>query len=157
MNSESETLHSLAKYCSQAERCLFDVRRKLQTAHLSESAEKRIIDHLLRERFINEKRFSRSFVHDKFYLNHWGRVKIVYELKLRGIRPDDYSEAIETIDDDTYIAVLTEILSAKKRSIKGQSSQDTYRKLFQFAASKGYETPLIVNILKKMLKNIDDD
>ena len=157
MTSESQMLNSLANYCSQAEHCLFDVRRKLQTAHLSESAEKRIIDQLLREKFIDEKRFCRSFVHDKFHFNHWGRVKIAYELKLRGIQPDDYYEALETIDEDAYLAVLTEILTAKKRSIKGRTSQEMYGKLFQFAASKGFEPPLIAKQLKTMLKNINDD
>ena len=156
-SSESEMLSYLAKYCSQAERCLFDVRKKLQTANLFERAEKRIIDKLLSEKFIDEKRFCRCFVHDKFYLNHWGRVKIAYELKVRGIQPDDYCEALEAIDEDVYLAVLTEILTTKKRSIKGRTSQETYSKLFQFAASKGFETPLIVKILKQMLKNIDDD
>ena len=157
MTSESESMSYLAKYCSQAERCLFDVRRKLQSANLSENAEKRIIDRLIREKFIDEKRFCRSFVHDKFYFNHWGRIKIAYELKLRGIRPDDYAEALETIDEDVYLAALTELLTAKKRSIKGRTSQDTFRKLLQFAASKGFETPLIINILKTMLKNINDE
>ena len=156
-SSESEMLSYLAKYCSQAERCLFDLRRKLQTADLSESAEKRIIDYLLREKFIDEQRFCRSFVHDKFYLNHWGRVKIVYELKLRSIQPDDYCEAIEAIDEDAYLAVLIEILTTKKRSIKGQTPQEAYRKLFQFAASKGFEPPLIAKQLKTILKNVDDD
>ena len=157
MKSESEILNNLAKYCSQSERCLFDVRKKLQSADLSESAEKLITDTLLREKFIDEKRFSRSFVHDKFYFNQWGRVKIVYELRSKGIQPDDYCEALETIDDDEYFAVLTGILTTKIRSIKGRSSQDVYQKLFRFAAARGFEPPLIVKVLKTILKNIDDD
>ena len=157
MISESEMLKTLAGYCSQAERCIFDIRKKIKPENFSGDAQKRMIDRLLREKFIDEKRYSRSFVHDKFNLNQWGRIKIAYELKLKGIHPDDYSEALETIDQDVYFAVLTDILTTKKRSIKGNSPQDVYQKLFRFAAARGFEPPLIVKILKTILKNIDDD
>jgi len=116
---KSEILSILARYCSQAERCVFDVRKKLQSEDLSEEEKQRIIDRLLQEKFIDEKRFSRSFVHDKFKLNGWGRIKIGYELKIRNIKPDDYYEAIESIDEDEYLTVLTDLLTKKKRTVKG--------------------------------------
>ena len=157
MKTESETLNDLAGYCSQAERCLFDIRKKMQAGELSEEAKKRIIDKLVHDKFIDEKRFARSFVHDKFQFNHWGRIKIAYELKLRGIQPEVYNEAIEMIDEDEYLTVLSEILSNKKRTVKGRSSQDMYQKLCRFAAARGFETHLIINALKKILKKMDDD
>jgi len=157
MKSEPEILTDLARYCSQAERSLFDVRKKIQVANLSEDVEKRVIDKLLREKFIDERRFARSFVHDKFHFNRWGRIKIVYELKLRGIPPDVYYEAIKTIDEDEYMAVLQEMLTAKKQTVRGRSSQDTYQKLCRFAAARGFEMPFIIKILKKILKNLVDD
>jgi len=157
MKTESEMLNTLAKYCSQAERCLFDVRKKIQVENFSKEEEKRIIDWLLREKFIDEKRFSRSFVHDKFLLNHWGRIKICYELKSRGISPEIYQDAIDTIDEDEYLSALTDILKNKKRSVSSRSPQDAYQKLCRFALSKGFETTLIINTLKKMFKNINDE
>lgn len=157
MKSESEMLNDLTKYCSCSERCLFDVRKKMQAADLSAAAEKRIIDKLLMEKFVDEKRFARSFVHDKFQLNHWGRIKIAYELKARGIQPDDCNEAVETIDEDEYIAVLTDVLTHKKRTVKGHSPQDIFLKLCRFAVARGFETPLVVSTLKKISKDIDDD
>ena len=157
MYSESEMLSILAKYCSQAERCLFDVRKKIQAENFSKEEEKRLIDRLFREKFIDEKRFSRSFVHDKFHLNHWGRIKIGYELKSRGIPPEIFQEAIETIDEDEYLTVLTDLLKNKKRSVHGRSPQDIFQKLCRYASSKGFETTLIISILKKMIKNINDE
>jgi len=147
----------LARYCSQAERCLFDVRKKMQTADLSGDAEKRIIDTLLQEKFIDEKRFARSFVRDKFQYNHWGRIKIAYELKLKCLSSEVCGEALDSIDEDEYVAALSEMLKIKKRTVKSHSSQDMYQKLFRFAASRGFETPLIIHSLKKILNNIDND
>ena len=158
MKSESEMLRTLATYCSQAERCLFDVRKKIQAENFTKEAEQRLINKLLFENFIDEKRYSRSFVHDKFKLNHWGRIKISYELKVRGIPQDIYRETINTtIDEDEYLAVLSDLLIAKKRTVKGRSPQEIYQKLYRFATAKGFESTCTVKILKKMFKNIDDD
>ena len=157
IKSESETLSALASYCSQAERCLFDIRKKMQAANLSKEEERRITDKLLAEKFIDEKRFSRSFVHDKYKLNQWGRIKIRYELKERGIRSEDYEEALEAIDEDEYSTILADILKNKKRTLKGNSSQELFQKLYRFASARGYEAALIIKTLKTMLKNIDDD
>lgn len=155
MKNESEMLNALAKYCSQAERCIYDVRRKIKTENLPEDAEKRIIDRLILEKFIDEKRFSRSFVNDKFKFNHWGRIKIIYELKKRNIKPEVYYDAIDNIDEDEYISVLADLLKNKKRTTKGRSPQDVFQKLYRFASSRGFETTLIINTLKNMFKNID--
>ena len=155
MKSESEMLNTLAKYCSQAERCLHDVRKKIKAEKLSEEAEKRIINYLVQEKFVDERRFCRSFVNDKFKFNHWGRVKICYELKNRNISPDIYYEAIDYIDEEEYLSVLTELLKSKKRTVNGRSPQDIFQKLCRFASSRGFETPIIINTLKSILKNID--
>ena len=148
-------LNTLAKYCSQAERCLYDVRKKMKAEKLSEESEKRIINRLVQEKFIDEKRFCRSFVNDKFKFNHWGRTKICYELKNRNISPDVYYEALDSIDDEEYASVLSDLLKSKKRTVSGRSPQDVFQKLCRFAYSRGFEMPLIINTLKSMFKNID--
>ena len=145
-------LSALAKYCSLAERCLYDVRKKIKAADLSGDAEQRIVEYLIKERYIDEERFCRSFVNDKFKFNHWGRIKICYELKIRNIKPDVYSDAIDAIDEEEYIYVLSGLLESKNRTIKGRSSQDVFQKLCRFASSRGFESELIIKILKSMLK-----
>ena len=155
MKSETEILGTMAKYCSLAERCVNDIHKKIKAEGLSTEAEKRITGYLLREKFINEKRFCSSFVNDKFKFNHWGRIKICYELKSRNIPQDIYLDAVENIDEDEYISVLRDLLKNKKRTTKGRSPQDVFQKLCRFAASRGFETPLIIDTLKGILKNID--
>jgi len=157
MKTEAETLAALAAYCSQSERCLYDLRRKIRDAGLSSDAEKRIIRRLSDENFVEERRFARAFVNDKFRFNRWGRIKITYELKMRDIKPSIYEEAISGIDEAEYLSTLRELLIAKQRSIKGSSPEELFAKLIRFATSRGFETPLIISTLKKMLKNLDYD
>ena len=78
--TEPEMLHRAAAYCSTAERCIQDVQKKIDAAGLPPDASERIIARLLKERFIDESRYTRFFVNDKLRFNKWGRVKIGYEL-----------------------------------------------------------------------------
>ena len=145
----------MAKYCSLSERCINDIHKKIKAEGLPAEAEKRITDYLLKEKYLDEARFCRSFVNDKFKFNHWGRIKICYELQSRFIPQEVYYEAIEDIDEDEYISVLTDLLKSKKRTVKGRSPQDIFQKLCRFAASRGFETPVIINTLKGIIKNTD--
>jgi regulatory protein len=153
MKTESETLSGLAKYCSQAERCIDDVRKKIKTAGLAEDTANSIINRLIQEKFIDEQRFCRSFVNDKLKFNHWGRIKIGYELKRRNIKPETYSEAMDAVDENGYMSILYNLLKSKKRSVKGHSTQDTFQKLYRLASSRGFESSLIIKVLKDLLNN----
>jgi len=157
MKTEEEMLKAMARYCSQAERCIYDVQKKIRAAELPAGAAKRITDRLLQENFLDEARYCRSFVRDKFRFNRWGRIKICYELRMKGIKPEAYREAVEAIDEEEYENALADLLREKKRSVKGRSPQDAYMKLLRFASSRGFETPLIVAALKAILKNTDYD
>ncbi len=153
MKTEAETLSNLARYCSQAERCVDDVRKKIKAAGLAEDSTNRIISRLIQEKFIDEQRFCRSFVNDKLKFNHWGRIKIGYELKRRNIDPETYSDAIEAINESEYTSVLHHLLKSKKQSVKGRSTQDTFQKLYRFASSRGFESALIIKTLKDILNH----
>ncbi|MDR1222139.1 MAG: RecX family transcriptional regulator [Tannerella sp.] len=155
MKTEGETLSNLAKYCSQAERCIDDVRKKIKTAGLAEDTANSIINRLIQEKFIDEQRFCHSFVNDKLKFNHWGRIKIGYELKRRNIKPETYSDAMDAMDESEYMSVLCNLLKSKKRSVKGHSAQDTFQKLYRFASSRGFESPLIIKALKDVLNNME--
>jgi regulatory protein len=157
MKTEMEIFSDMAGYCSLAERCIDDVRRKLNATDLTENVKNRIINRLIQEKFIDEQRFCRSFINDKLKFNHWGRIKIGYELKRRHIKPEIYAEAMITIDENEYLSILSHLLKSKKRSIKGHSDQDMFRKLYSFASSRGFESPLTIEILKNLFSHIDHD
>ena len=68
-------------YCSLSEHCIQKVREKLVQWGTPKEFIDPIIDKLLEDDYINEERFARAFVKDKFRFNHWGRVKITTHLK----------------------------------------------------------------------------
>ena len=151
--SEREILHLAASYCSLAERCIYDVRKKIVSAGALPEMAEQIIAHLLKEKFIDEARYCRSFVSDKFRFNRWGRIKIDYELRGKNIDNLLINEALTDIDEEEYESILFALLKDKKRTVKGQTEWDIFSKLYRFALNRGFESSLTVRQLKKLLNN----
>lgn len=131
--TEPEMLHRAAAYCSAAERCIQDVQKKIDAAGLPPDASERIIARLLKERFIDESRYTRFFVNDKLRFNKWGRVKIGYELYKKNIPSPIREESLAAIDEGEYRSILLDLLKSKKKSTKGKDERDTFNKLLRFA------------------------
>lgn len=149
--TESEMLQKMASYCSVAERCLQDISKKLDATGLSEEAKENIKLRLVQEKFLDEKRFTRAFVNDKLRFNQWGRVKILSELKKKGIPSLEINEAISGINEREYNNVLQTILKSKNKSIKANNECERFYKLLRFAAGRGFTTQEAGSCLKKIL------
>lgn len=63
------------KYCSYAERCTFDVKKKLIEWKVDDKFHKKILDRLTEEGYINNSRYMGSYVSGKFANNKWGGTK----------------------------------------------------------------------------------
>lgn len=157
--TEPEMLHRAAAYCSAAERCIQDVEKKISDAGLPNEASERIISRLLKEKFIDESRYSRFFVNDKLRFNKWGRIKIGYELRKRNIPSSIRMDALDEIDETEYSSILADLLKAKKKTTKGKDERDIFTKLLRFAASRGFESQEAIRCLKTLFKGkeYDDD
>lgn len=154
--TESEIVHLAASYCSAAERCIQDVRMKTTAAGATPEMEERIIARLLKEKLIDETRYGRCFVNDKFRFNRWGRIKIGYELRQKNIAPEIVSEALSLLDEEEYESVLYALLKDRKRTVKGRTEQDIFSKLYRFAISRGFEGNLTVRQLNKLFNQCFD-
>lgn len=98
-------------------------------------------------KFIDETRFSRCFVRDKFRYNQWGRIKIMQALRLKNI-PDTYCrEALAEIEEEEYLCVLRKLLQSKSRSVKAVSDYERNGKLIRFGLSRGFEMNAITRCL----------
>ena len=148
--TEPEMLRKMAAYCSAAERCKQDVRKKIEAAGLPMEASIRIINRLEEEKFIDESRYAHFFVNDKLRFNKWGRLKIKYELYQKGIPSPIQEDALKSIDDEEYHTILLDLLVTKKQTIKGKDSFDINNKLLRFASSRGFESHLVIDCLRKM-------
>ena len=106
-----------------------------------------IINHLLREGFIDESRYARAFVHDKVRFAKWGKVKIAQALWQKRIPQDITDAALESIDDDEYLAALKDVVKAKFRTVKGATEYERKMKTMRSVCSRGYEPALVRKLL----------
>lgn len=145
-----ELLHKAASYCSISEHCVSEVEDKLTAWGVSTADKQQIIDRLLSEDFINENRFCTYFVKDKFRFNKWGKIKISYALKSKGLDKETILNAIETIDDGEYEELLASILKTKLTGLKYEFEYEKQGKLFRFAQGRGFENNVIDRVLRSI-------
>lgn len=142
-----QALHRLAAYCSRAEKCLFDIRQKLEKWEIEDSDQKKLIAVLQKEKYLDEERFCCAFVHDKSQYNRWGYHKIKFELKKKQLPEDLISKALQTLDSKETSKQLLDLLKQKRPSVKGKDEYEIREKLMRFAAGRGYAIEDIKNCL----------
>ena len=133
-------------YCAYQERCIDDVKKKLNAWKLNEEAILDIIFRLKKEDYIDEERYALSYAVGKLRNNKWGRNKIFYALNQKNI-PELYIQiGLAEIEEEEYINTLKGILSAKK--VNANSEYERQQKLVHYAVQKGFQTELVWKVLK---------
>lgn len=145
-------LNRAKRLCSVQEKCIFDIKKKLQNWEISEENYNIIINTLVKEGFINETRYATAFVNDKFRFAKWGKIKIAYALKGKKISDSDIYKALNTIDDTDYFLLVEKEIKKKLKIIKDSDKNKLKAKLFRFSQSKGFESDLSFQVINKLLK-----
>jgi regulatory protein len=145
--SSDEAVLLIQKYCAFQERSHAEVRTKLLEHGIYGDLLEEIISDLICNNFLNEERFARTFARGKFRMKQWGKVKIQNELKLRQVSSYSINEAMKEIDETDYKASLRNVLAKKSRLTSFKNKFDRYKKLTDYALSKGYEYGLIKEVL----------
>ncbi len=148
--SEAKVLHKLARYCSLAERCVDDIRKKMTHWEIAPPIQLQIIKKLQAEHFLDEERYCQAFVHDKSKFNKWGYNKIKFELSKKNIPGTLILTALKNLDTQESRKILTELLKKKKKSVKGKSAYEIQQKLIRFAAGKGFPIDDILQCMEQL-------
>lgn len=133
--------------CSRREYCCDDIRTKLDSWGISGNNAGKVISELIKEKFIDERRYANAFVRDKFNYNKWGKIKIASNLKMKRIPSDVIKEALDSLDYDDYRNMLEKLISAQRKKIHAKNQYDLKAKLMRYALSKGFESGLVYEIL----------
>jgi regulatory protein len=133
--------------CSRREQCVRDVQDKLQSWGVQTDLGNKIINVLIKENFINEERYAKAFVREKFRQNRWGRVKITAHLKAKDIPNNIRLTALEEIGNKEYKDVLKNLITLHRKTIKAKNQFDLKGKLLRYGLSKGFESSLLYDLL----------
>ena len=149
-------LTKVMAWCSKSERCISEAKFKLKKFELSDNELDKAIDYLVLEKFLDDSRYVRFFVNDKLRFNKWGKVKLHYMLRQQQINDLIINKALEEIDRDLYLKILSDLLLSKKKSVKGASDYEVIGKLANFALSHGFESDLAYRIANELIGGIEN-
>ena len=149
--SSDQVLDKMAKYCAYQERCVKDVTEKLKTFELTQKDKEEILDYLIDNRFVDNKRFAQAFVKGKINQSGWGLNKIRFHLVQKGIDKEIIDEALQTYDEEAYRQRLIDILKIKAKTVKAENEFEKQRKLAAYAMQKGFEANLVWEVIKEGL------
>lgn len=156
--SPTQAFNRAASLCARSEQSSRDIGEKLIKWGLNTSDARQVLEQLKGQGFIDDERYARAFVKDKFAFNGWGRVKISYQLRQKGIPAEFIADALTAIDEDQYRQRLIELLSAKWHSMNHNDSRAAWAAMMRFACSRGFETPLAAECVKQVtLLDAEDD
>ncbi len=154
--STDEALEKVQKLCSAEEKCSQDVRKKLFNMGINSANAEKIIHQLTEEKYIDERRYAKSFASGKFKNNKWGKIKIKHELLRKKIPDNIIEDALRRIDPDEYLELLKNLLVKKQKSVSANNTYEIKGKLHRFANSKGFESDIISEVLDEIVNDRSD-
>jgi regulatory protein len=138
-----EARRKLEHYCVYQDRCHEEVQQKLKSLNMIPQAADAIIVHLIEHNFLNEERFACSFARGKFRIKHYGKRRIINELKMRGISKYNIDKALKEINEDEYIETFNALAEKQWNATNDRSILTKKRKVTDFLLRKGFESNMI--------------
>lgn len=143
-----EIKQKLINYCVYQDRCHYEVEQRMRDFLLIPEAKDEIILYLLKENYLNEERFTRSYIRGKFYIKHWGRNKIKNSLKQKNISEKLIQKCFDEIDEKDYEKEISTQFENYYSKIKRLREYQKKSKTIRYLLSRGFEYQYIEEYIK---------
>lgn len=141
--SVTEAIKRMEGYCAYQDRCHKEVLAKLRELNMIPEAIDHIMGELIRENYLNEERFAKSFARGKFNIKKWGKTRITSELKQREISKYNIKTALAEITDEDYYNTFNTLAHKRLAEIKEKNLQKRRKKLADFLLYRGWESGMV--------------
>jgi regulatory protein len=139
-----KALQKLKHYCGYSERSHSDVKQKLYSLGLNKKEAEELISRLVNEEYLDEERFALQFASGKCRIRCWGKLKIRFELRQKGIGEVLINKALRSLDDQEYETIFRRQADKKWRSLQSEKNIFVKKnKWQQFLQLRGFEPALI--------------
>lgn len=149
--TEEQALARLTALCASAEHCTGEMIDKMTKWEIPEEAQARIMEHLVSNKYVDDERYCRAFVHDKMEYNHWGRRKIEQALYVKHVDKAIQTKVLDEIPDSDFISILRPLLDQKRRQTRADKEYEMNIKLMRFAASRGFT----IDQIRQCIEEVD--
>jgi regulatory protein len=139
----------MVNYCVYQDRCHQEVEQKMRDFLLVPEAKDEILLYLMRENYLNEERFTRSYIRGKFYIKSWGRIKIRNHLKFKGVPEKLINKSFDEIDEEDYEKTLQKLWHDYYSRQGGVPDYQNKSKTIKYLLGKGFEYENIQEVMKE--------
>ena len=153
--TKEQAWQKIKHYCAYQERSHSEVKQKLYGFGLYKNEVEELLSKAIEEDYLNEERFAEQFVGGKFRMKGWGKVKIVYELRQKGVSAYNINKSLKAIPDEDYRSTLQKLAENKWQQLKGEHYLTRQAKATSYLLQKGYEMALIQQALKALKQEAD--
>jgi regulatory protein len=147
-----EAYSKMAQLCSRSEQCSADIRKKMVAYEIMDELVEEIISKLKAEKFLDDERYVKAYVADKFKFNKWGKIKIRHYLKAKGLSDNIIEIGLNEIKEEQYKKALVSTLKEKAKKVKSDDKFDIMGQIIRFAQSRGFEPEIIHRYLNEVVK-----
>ena len=148
--SIKEAINKMEYYCAYQDRCHTEVEQKLRSLKMDSEETTAVISHLINDNFLNESRFACSFARGKHRIKHWGRVRIVNELKFRNITTYNINLALKEISQEEYLTTFDTASEKQWETIRETNMLKKRKKFCDYLLRRGFESNLVYEKLKEL-------
>ena len=114
-----QALQSLMRLCSRSEKSTGDALRLMRTWGVPEAEQRGVLDKLIADRYIDNRRYAEAYTREKSQLAGWGERKIAMQLRLKGVERETISAVLaELMANDSMAERLHEKLTKKLRTVR---------------------------------------
>lgn len=143
-----QALYRLQTLCARAEHCTFELRQKLERWQINAGDARSIMEQLVAERYVDDRRYARSYTGDAVKFGRRGRLYIRQHLMAKRINPDIIAEALdEAIDPEVYNANLRKLVAALQADDEQSATPAGRQRVLRRALSRGYTPSEVLPLL----------
>lgn len=154
-NQESlsnQAYSKMAQICSRSEQCSADIRKKITAYELEDKIVDEIIEKLKAENFLNDERYAKAYVSDKFKFNKWGKLKMKHYLRMKRLDESIIQNALDKIDTEKYKTVLIKTMKDKAKTIKKKNKFEKMASVIRFTQNRGFEPEIIHRYINQLIE-----
>lgn len=145
--TKDEALLKLQHYCAYQDRCHKEVRSKGISIGIYGEWLEELISELIKNNFLDEERYARSYARGKFRFKKWGRNRIIKEFKYRDISEYCIRKALSEIDEEEYLSILNDVYEKKLEQFSTIDDFKKHQKAMNYCISRGFEPELVYQVL----------
>lgn len=145
----------MAGLCAGAEQCTADIRNKILKQGFSSEEAEYMVRYLQENKYIDDSRYARAYAVDKVRFSGWGRMKVRMGLRAKGMGDSVISQALEYISQSDYDDALNRVMKAKAKGLDLKDVKDR-QKLYSHLVSRGFESNLIIDAMRQLMKRVQE-